>query len=329
MMAKPKVLMTRKIPVEGFEIVRGCSDLEVWEGDGSVPRRIIIEKIPDREGLFCLLTDEIDAELLDRAPRLRVISTMAVGCDHIDVQECTRRGIPVGHTPDVLTESTADFAFALLMNAARRVVEAVDYVKAGRWETWSPTLFLGRDIHRATLGIVGFGRIGRAMARRATGFGMRVLVFHHEPIKSDAELGLRVQPGDFDFVLKESDFLTLHVPLTPETYHLIGEKELQRMKKTAVLINTARGAVVDSKALYQALRDGGIAYAALDVTEPEPIHMDDPLLSLPNCLIAPHIASASVATRAQMAVMAAENLKAGLQGERLPHCANPEVYRTQ
>jgi lactate dehydrogenase-like 2-hydroxyacid dehydrogenase len=282
-----------------------------------------MEKVTDIDGLYCLLTERIDAELLDAAPKLRVVSNMAVGYNNIDVDACTARGIPVGNTPGVLTDTTADCAFALLMAATRRIVEGADYVRAGRWKTWGPMLLMGQDVHGATLGIVGFGRIGQALARRARGFDMRVL--YHDAYVSDVAPDLDATSVDLDTLLAESDFVSLHVPLTEETHHLIGEEELRRLKPTAVLVNTARGEVVDPDALYQALWDGEIAYAALDVTEPEPIPADHPLLSLSNCIVVPHIASASVATRTKMAVIAAENLLAGLRGELLPHCVNPQV----
>ncbi|MFQ5855995.1 MAG: 2-hydroxyacid dehydrogenase, partial [Anaerolineae bacterium] len=221
---------------------------------------------------------------------------------------------------------TADFAFALIMATGRRIVEGADYVRAGRWQTWGPRLLLGQDIHGATLGIIGFGRIGQAVARRAQGFAMRVLAYDPYVDRAAAEaLGVEVLDS-IDEVLRQADFVTIHTLLTDETYHLIGERELKLMKPTAVLVNTARGPCVDPDALYRALRDGEVGYAGLDVTEPEPINTDSPLLELDNCLIVPHIASASVATRGKMAEMAAQNLIAGLRGEPLPNCVNPEVY---
>jgi glyoxylate reductase len=256
-----------------------------------------------------------------------VISNYAVGYDNVDLAAATVRGIPVGNTPGVLTETTADMAFALLMAAARRVVEGAEYARAGRWRTWGPTLLLGHDVHGATLGIVGMGRIGQAVTRRASGFEMRVVYF--DPY-CDSGKGPFVDVAvrcSLDELLAEADFISLHVPLSKETYHLIDANALAKTKPTAVLINTSRGPVVDHDALYEALVAGRIAYAALDVTEPEPLPADHRLLTLPNCLVVPHIASASWATRTRMAVMAAENLLAGLRGERLPHCVNPEVYK--
>ena len=325
-MPKPRVLVTRRIPEAGLQVVQACADVEVWQGEGPIPRDVFCEKVKAVEGLYCLLTDAVDEEILSLAPRLRVVSTMAVGYDHIDVVACTKRKIPVGNTPGVLTETTADFAFALLMASARRIGEAVEFVKAGRWGAWDPTLLVGHDVHGGTLGIVGFGRIGQAVARRAGGFGMRVLVSHSHRIPDEILQRTQVEQVSFDRVVSESDFLSLHVPLTPATQYLIDRTVFTRMKSTAILINTARGKVVDSNALYEALRDRTIAYGALDVTDPEPISPDDPLLNLPNCLVVPHIASASLATRTKMAVMAADNL-CGLMKQALPYCVNPEVFR--
>jgi glyoxylate reductase len=249
-----------------------------------------------------------------------------VGYNNIDVPAATARGIAVGNTPGVLTDTTADFAFTLLMAAARRVVEGADFVRAGRWKTWGPTLLLGHDIHHATLGIVGFGRIGQTVARRATGFDMRIL--YHDPyVEGDdpAARELGAQAVTLDELYASADFVSVHVPLIPETRHLIDAQALSKMKPTAILINTSRGPVVDPVALYEALEDGEIAYAALDVTEPEPIPVDSPLLSLSNCLVVPHIASASIVTRTRMAEIAARNLIAGVRGEPLPAWVNPEV----
>lgn len=320
---KPKVYVTRCIPEAGLSMLRRACSLRVWEGELPVPRDVLLQEVRDADGLLTLLTDSVDQAVLDAAPRLRVVSNYAVGYNNIDVAACSARGIPVGHTPGVLTDTTADFAFALLLAAARRVVEGVQYVQHGRWRAWEPQLLLGRDVHDATLGILGFGRIGRAVARRALGFGMRVL--YHDPFVAEGveDLGRAV---DLETLWSESDFLSIHVPLTEHTYHLVDARALAKMKKGAVLVNTARGAVVDHDALLEALRSGRLAAAALDVTDPEPLPPDHPLLALPNCIVTPHIASASVATRAKMAVIAAENLLAGLEGHRLPHCANPEVY---
>lgn len=326
-MAQPKVFVTRLIPEAGLAMVRDFCDADIWTDELPPPREVILERVQGVDGILSLLTDTIDGEVMDAAgPGFKVISNYAVGYDNVDVPEATRRGIPVGNTPGVLTDTTADFAFALLMAAARRVVEGDKFTRAGGWKTWGPMLLLGQDVTGATLGIVGFGRIGKGMAKRAQGFDMTVL--YHDPFCQDdpyaAQVGARWV--DLDTLLRESDFVSVHTPLTEETHHLINADALSRMKPAAVLINTARGPVVDPDALYHALKEGDIGYAALDVTEPEPIPADHPLLALDNVIVAPHIASASVATRAKMARMAAENLIAGLRGERLPRCVNPEVY---
>ncbi|MCD6291518.1 MAG: D-glycerate dehydrogenase [Anaerolineae bacterium] len=324
-MAKPKVYVTRLIPEEGLNMILEACEAEVWEGELPPPREVLLEKVKGKDGLLCLLTDRVDVELMDTAGALKVISNYAVGYDNIDVKAATERGIPVGNTPGVLTDTTADFAFALLMAVARRVVEGSDYVRAGKWKTWGPRLLLGQDVHGATLGIVGFGRIGQAMARRAKGFNMKVLYYDIHR-REDLEQSMGVQYTDMDTLLRESDFVTIHTNLNESTYHLIDQEALAKMKPTAILINTARGPIVDTEALAEALEQGKIRAAGLDVTDPEPINRDNPLLKLPNCVITPHIASASVATRGLMARMAAENLLAGLRGERLPNCVNPEVY---
>ena len=307
--------------------VTEATDADVWADELPPPRDELLRRVAGVDGLLSLLTDRVDDELFDAAgPQLRVVSNFAVGFDNIDVPACTRRGIPVGNTPGVLTETTADLAFALLMAAARRLPEGYDYVRAGHWRTWGPMLLLGQDIHGATLGIVGFGRIGREMARRAGGFGMRVLYHDVNAASPDDERRLNATRVEMDELLSQSDFVSLHTNLTPETRHLLDGAAFARMKPTAILVNTSRGPVVDHDALFEALRDGVIAGAALDVTDPEPLPADSPLLTLPSCLVVPHIASASVVTRGKMASMAAENLLAGLRGERLPNCVNPEVY---
>ena len=327
-MGKPNVYVTRIIPPAGLDLVRAACDAEIWEGELPPSREVLLEKVRGRDGLLSLLTDTVDAQVMDAAgPQLKVIANYAVGYNNIDVAAATARGIAVGNTPGVLTDTTADFAFTLLMSAARRVVEGMDFVRAGRWKTWGPTLLLGRDIHGATLGIVGFGRIGRGMAKRASGFDMRVL-FHDPFFTDDASVAQTgAQQVDLDTLYAESDFVSIHVPLTPETRHMINSTALRKMKSTAILINTSRGPVVDPVALYQALANGDIAYAALDVTEPEPIPVDSPLLTLPNCVIVPHIASASIATRSKMAEIAANNLIAGVNGKALPAWVNPDVKR--
>jgi len=322
---KPTIYITRRIPDAGLRMVREACDLRLWEGKLPPPKEVILREVADCEGLLCLLTDPVDAEVIAAGKRLRVISQYAVGVDNVDLEAATARSIPVGHTPGVLTKAVADMALALLMAAARRIPEGIEKVRAGEWRTWEPLGLLGADVWEATLGIAGMGRIGTAVARRARGFAMRVL-YHDRVRKPELEAELGLEYAALDDLLTQADFVSLHCPLTPETHHLIGEQELRRMKPTAILINTARGPVVDTDALVRALREGWIAAAALDVTDPEPLPPDHPLLVLPNCIVVPHIASATVTARERMAVMAAENLLAGLRGERLPYCANPEVY---
>ncbi|HEX5038566.1 MAG TPA: D-glycerate dehydrogenase [Candidatus Limnocylindria bacterium] len=326
-MTKPRVLVTRVIPDEGLDPVREACEVDLWEDELPPPRDELLRRVEGVDGLLSLLTDTVDDELLDVAgSQLKVVSNFAVGFDNIDVEACTRRRIPAGNTPGVLTETTADLAFALLMAAARRIPEAVDYVRDDRWKTWGPMLLMGVDIHGATLGIVGFGRIGREMARRGRGFGMRILYHDVQPASAQEEAELGATRAEMDQLLRESDFITLHVNLTDETHHLVDGDALAAMKPTAVLVNTSRGPVVDHEALEAALRDGTIFAAGLDVTEPEPLPVDHPLVGMPNCVVLPHIASASRVTRGRMASMAAANLLAGLRGERLPTPVNPEVY---
>lgn len=322
---KPRIYLTRRIPRPGMALLEEVCDVRLWDEALPVPREVLLREVSEAEGLLTLLSDRIDAEIIAAAPRLRVISQYAVGYDNIDLAAATARGIPVGNTPDVLTEATADLAFALLMAVARRLVEGVDQVRQGLWRTWGPEILLGQDVWGATLGIIGLGRIGQAMARRGRGFGMRVL-YADTRRKPDVEAALGVDYVPLEEMLSQVDYLSLHCPLTPETRGLIGEAALRRMKPTAILINTARGAVVQQDALVRALREGWIAGAGLDVTDPEPLPPDHPLVALPNCVITPHIASASVSARTAMALIAARNLLAGLRGEPLPHCVNPEVY---
>jgi len=325
-MGNAKVFVTRVIPEAGLVRIRSACDARIWEGRFPPGREALFEQVRGVAGILSLLNDRMDAAVMDAAgPGLKIISNYAVGFDNIDVPAATARGILVGHTPGAVTEATADLAFALLMAAARRIAEGVDYIRAGKWETFEPLVLLGRDIHGATLGIVGMGRIGQAMARRARGFDMEVL--YHHPLGETAAgraVGAK-RCATLDELLQKSDFVSLHVPLKDETRHLIDGAALHRMKKTAVLVNTARGAVVDPEALYEALRDGVIAAAALDVTDPEPLPGDHPLLGLSNCLVVPHIGSASVATRERMAVMAADNLIAALRGGVPKHLVNPEA----
>lgn len=327
-MAKPKVFVTRRMAQEALDMVAQATEMELWPEELPPPRDVLLKKVRELDGLLCLLTDKIDAQLMDAAPKLKVVSNMAVGFDNINVPEATKRGIIVGNTPGVLTETTADFAWTLIMATGRRVAEGDRWTRSGKWKTWGPMILLGYDIHHATLGIVGCGRIGLEIAKRARGFDMKVLYYDSVRRKPEEEkqFGLEFIPNLYD-LLARADFVTVHVPLMPETRHMISTKEFAAMKKTAIFVNTSRGPVVDQKALYEALKSGKIFAAGLDVTEVEPIPMDDPLLTLENCLIAPHIASASVATRTKMATMAAANLLAGLKGQMPPNCVNPEVFK--
>lgn len=319
-MSKPKVFVSRIIPAAGLDKIKAECEVDLWTEQMPPPYEVLTERVKGVDGLLCLLTDRIDGALMEAAgPQLKVISQMAVGYDNIDIAAATERGIPVGNTPGVLTEATADLTFALLLAAARRIVEGVNYIKAGEWKTWEPETLLGADLTGATLGIVGWGRIGQAVAKRASGFDMRIIAHSRSPISEDG-----VKQVDFDTLLAKSDFVSLHTPLTPETRHLINREALRKMKHTAILINTARGPIVDQEALYDALTDGTIAYAALDVTDPEPMQPDHPLLSLPNVTIVPHIGSASVQTRNRMAEIAADNLLAGLSGKPLRHQVKPK-----
>jgi glyoxylate reductase len=326
-MTQPKVFVSRIIPDRGLEMLRDKVDLEIWQDPLPPSYDVLLQKVAGVDGFICLLTDKIDPNLMDTAGKqLKVISQMAVGFDNINVPEATKRKLPVGNTPGVLTDTTADFAWALLMSAARRVVEGDKFTRAGKWKTWGPIDFLGPDVTGATLGLVGFGRIGQGMAKRAMGFDMKILYYDVQRYPG-AEKEYGAQSVDLDTLLRESDFLSLHTVLSPETRHLLNDDRFKLMKKSAIVINTSRGPVVDQAALYRALSNGVIAYAALDVTDPEPIKLDDLLLTLDNIIIAPHIASASFETRNKMSAMAAANLLAGLNGDRLPTCVNPEVYK--
>jgi glyoxylate reductase len=320
---KPKVFITIRLPKQTLELIGSKCSIEAWDAEDAVPRDVLLQKVSEIEGLV-EDGDRIDAELLNHASRLRVISNFGVGVDNIDISEATRRGIIVGNTPGVLTETTADLAFSLILAAARKIVEGAEGVKGGRWRNWGPMNLLGVDVHGATLGVIGLGRIGSAVARRGRGFGMNLAYYSRERhTEIENEIGIKFM--DFNALLGECDFLSIHTRLTPETYHLIGEKEFLRMKPNCILVNTSRGAVVDSKALYEALSQHKIAYAALDVTDPEPIPPNHPLLRLDNTLITPHIGSASMATRIKMGSMVAENLFAGLNDELPPNPVNPEA----
>ena len=304
-----RVFVSRRLPGPALERLAAEHDTDVWPGRLPPPRAELLARTADAEGLLSLLTDAVDAELIAAAPRLRAISNYAVGTDNIDLAAAAARGIPVGNTPDVLTDATADLAFALLLAAARRLPEAAQAVRDGDWPTWEPAAHLGASVHGATLGIVGFGRIGRAVAARARGFEMEVLA-----------TATRTTPGaPLDELLARADFVSVHAPLTPETRGLIGQRAFALMKPTAILINTARGPIVDQVALRRALEEGTIAGAALDVTDPEPARPDDPLLAAPNLLVTPHIGSATTAARERMSDLAVDNLLAALAGRPMPH----------
>jgi glyoxylate reductase len=321
-MPAPKMFVTRLIPTPGLLLLKERFVPDVWPHDLPPSRRELIERARGVDGLLCMLTEKVDGELIDAiGPGLKVISNMAVGVDNIDIAAATARQIPVGNTPGVLTDATADQAFALMVAAARRIPESERFLRAGKWVTWSPSLLLGADLTGATLGIIGFGRIGQAVAKRAQGFDMRVL--YYSPNKRPA---FGAQSVDLDTLLRESDFVSIHVPLKEGTRHLVNTEFLAKMKSTAILVNTARGGVLDQVALHRALKENKIFAAALDVTDPEPLPMDSALLELENCIIVPHLGSATRKTRDKMSLLAAQNLIAGLNGERLPNCVNPQVY---
>ncbi|PKL45462.1 MAG: D-glycerate dehydrogenase [Candidatus Riflebacteria bacterium HGW-Riflebacteria-1] len=326
-MSKAKVFVTREIPQAGLQQLKQHFAVEVWPDYAPPTKAQLIEKIGDADGMLSLLSDKIDAETLAAAPKLKFIAQYAVGYDNIDVAEASRRGICVSNTPDVLTEASADFAFAQLMAVARRVVESDKYVRSGQWQVaWHPSMMLGYDIYGTTIGIIGAGRIGQALARRARGFAMKVLYYSSSP-KPEFEKELGARRVELDSLFRESDFVSLHVPLNAGTRGLINAEKLSLMKKTAFLINNSRGPVVDEKALYDALKSGKIAGAALDVFASEPTPAENPLLTLENVVVAPHVSSASHATRARMAVMAAENLVAYFAGKRPANLVNPETFK--
>ena len=328
-MPRPRVFVSRQMHSDSLELIGQATDMEVWPDDAPPTAPELKEKLADADGALINIMDRIDPTLLDAAPRLKVISQLAVGVDNIDIPECTRRGIVVGSTPGVLSKATADHGFALLLAAARRVVETDRWVRGNNWEfAFHPLYWLGSDVNEATLGVVGLGQIGTEMARRALGFDMKVIYNSRNP-KPDLEDRYGFTYADLDTLLTSSDFISLHVPLTPDTRHLIGEPELRKMKSTAILINLSRGPVVDTDAICRALQEGWIAGAGLDVVDPEPIPDDHPLMALDNVTITPHIGSASSLSRRRMGLMAARNLLAGLQGESLEHCVNPEVYKTK
>ncbi|HCU35127.1 MAG TPA: D-glycerate dehydrogenase [Armatimonadetes bacterium] len=324
MSSRPKVFISRMIPQVGLDMVAEVAEMDVWPEQMPPAKSVIMERIADCEGLLSLLTDEVDGALMDAAPKLKVVSNYAVGFNNIDVDAATARGVLVGNTPGVLTGTTADLAWSLLMSIARRIVEGDKYVRARQWKTWEPQLLLGSDVYEATIGIIGFGRIGQAMARRAAGFDMRIVYTDIERnVEAEKETGAEFM--QLDDLLRASDFVTIHTLLNDDTFHLIGAREFELMGPDSYLINSSRGPVVDETALYEALKNETIRGAALDVTEEEPIPDDSPLLELDNVVIVPHIGSASRQTRNKMARMAAANLIAGITGEPLPNCVNPEA----
>jgi glyoxylate reductase len=317
------------LPERGLRIIKEHFDTEVWPEYAPPPKKVIIEKVANVDALVPLLSDKIDDEVFDAARQLKIVSQLAVGFDNIDLKEATKRGIYVTNTPEVLTDTTADFAWALLMAIARRVVEADKYVRTGKWKVgWHPEMMQGRDVYGATMGIVGAGRIGYEIARRAKGFKMKILFYDVIP-RPEMEKDFGATKEDLDTLLKESDFVSLHVPLMKETLHLIDESKLRMMKKTAYLINNSRGPVVDEEALIKALKEGWIAGAGLDVFEQEPISKNNPLLKMDNVVIAPHISSASYETRSKMAEMVAENLVAFFEKRKPPNLVNPDVMKVR
>ena len=318
-MSKPQVVVTRRIPSAGLDLVQQASDLRLWDSDEPIPRDILLEWIQGIDGLYCLLTERIDDELLDAAgPNLKVVSTLSVGYDHIDLAACARRNVAVGNTPGVLTDTSADLAVGLLLATARRIPESIDAARRGEWTTWKPEWMAGYDVYGSTVGIVGLGRIGTAVAKRLRGFDCRILYSNPTP-KPEVAASVGAEYVDLDTLLAESDFVSIHTELNDQTKHLFNADAFRKMKRTAILINTSRGGTVDQEALYHALINGEIAAAGLDVTTPEPLPVDHPLFTLRNCVILPHIASASYATRTKMAVLAAKNIIAGIQGQPLPH----------
>ncbi len=319
-----KVFVTHQLPGDQIHELAQLCHMNVWMGPGLLPGSALHEEVGESHGLLCLLTDKIERNLLERMPKLEFVSSMSVGVDHIDVAALTERGIPLGHTPGVLVETTADATFALMLSAARRVVEADRYIRQGNWRVdnaWSPEFFTGKDVSGATLGIIGLGAIGQAVAKRAASFGMRVLGFNRTA---------RDVPGVESVSLEElllcSDFVSIHVALTADTHHLLDAEKIAIMKPGAVLVNTARGGIVDEIALAQALSRGDLYAAAIDVFEQEPVEQENPLLALPNVIVAPHIGSATTLTRIKMADLAADNAIAALHGQPMPFCVNPEVY---
>jgi glyoxylate reductase len=328
-MPKPRIYVTRELPERGLNMIKKYFDAEVWPEYAPPPKETIIEKAKNVDALASLLSDKIDAEVFNAAPKLKIVSQLAVGFDNIDIPEATKRGIYVTNTPEVLTDTTADFAWALLMAVARRVAEADKYVRTGQWKvSWHPAMMTGRDVYGATIGIVGAGRIGYAVAQRAKGFNMKILFYDVIP-RPEIERDFGAKKADLDTLFRESDFVSIHVPLMKETHHLVNAEKLKLMKKTAYLINNSRGPVVDEKALYEALKNGQIAGAGMDVFEQEPTPLDNPLLKLDNVVVAPHISSASFETRSKMAEMVADNLVKFFEGKQPPNLVNPDVMKVK
>jgi glyoxylate reductase len=325
-MTKPKVCVSRIIADEGLDLLRDVCELHVWEQKELMPRTVQLKLFADCTGLLTTTDIKVDAQLLEACPEVKVVSNQAVGYDNVDIAACSAAGVPVGNTPDVLTETTADLAFALLLAAARRLAEMVEWIKQDRWTPERGMLEnLGTDVHHATLGIIGLGRIGREVARRAAGFNMTIL--YHDLIRDpQAEQAFGARYVDKETLLSQSDFVSLHLPLSAETLHYIGPNELKLMKPSAMLINSARGQIVDQPALLDALQNGRIAGAGLDVTDPEPMRHDNPLLALPQVTVLPHIGSATRKTRARMAQRAAQNLINALNGRPMISCVNPEAF---
>lgn len=326
MVLRPKVLLTRRLPQPGIELLEKHVDLSINPLDAPMSRQDMITGIKDKDGLICLLNDKVDAKVIDAAKHLKIIANYAVGYNNIDVQAATKKKIPVTNTPGVLTETTADLTFALILSAARRIVEADRYLREGKFKDWAPMLMLGNDVYNKTLGIIGFGRIGRAVAQRAKGFHMKIIYYEPVRLSHDIEKEYSAEYRSLDDLLKESDFITIHTLFVESTHHLISEKEFSLMKKTAYIINTARGQVVDEKALVNALQEERIAGCALDVYENEP-EVEKKLIEMPNTILVPHIGSASIETRTKMALMVAENVIAVLvQKGKAPNTINPQVY---
>lgn len=325
---KPAVLVTKLVYPKALEMLRADADVSYHESRTGYAPEALLAAAKGKAGIVCQLTDKFSADVLDQLPELKVVSNVAVGYDNIDASAAAERGILVTNTPGVLTETTADLAFTLLMAAARRLTEAERFLRDGQWGEWYIDLLCGYDIHGATLGLLGMGRIGQAVARRAAGFGMKTLYHNRSRLDEALERELGAEYVSFDDLLQSSDFLSIHTPLTPETRHIIGAAELNKMKKTAILVNTARGPVVNEAALARALADRTIASAGIDVFEQEPrVHPD--LLKVDNVVLAPHVGSATIATRSRMCTMAAENCLAGLRGEKPPNLVNPEAWKAE